>query len=125
MKGGFFMNGNLSCSALNCVHNMSGLCSANQIHVIGGNAYTSAETMCDTYAEKGIGNAFAHITNVNIGGQLKQVFTNRSIQMSPVIKCDAMICAYNEDRACSAPNVQIHGSDASTSEGTQCETFRK
>ncbi|MFL0268817.1 DUF1540 domain-containing protein [Candidatus Clostridium radicumherbarum] len=119
------MNGDLSCSALNCVHNMTGLCSANQIHVIGSSAYSSAETMCNTFAEKGIKNAFTHLTNMNIPGEVKQVFTNTSIEMSPVIKCDALNCTYNDNRACSASHVQVHGPDASSTEGTQCETFRK
>jgi len=47
------MSGQLSCSALSCVHNMSGLCSANTIHVLGSGAHTSNQTMCDTFAEKG------------------------------------------------------------------------
>jgi len=119
------MNGELSCSALSCVHNMSGLCSANQIHVLGGSAHSSAETMCNTFAEKGIKNAFTHLTNMNFGGEVKQLFTNSSIEMSPIIKCDALNCTYNDSRACSAPNIQVHGPDATSTEGTQCETFKK
>lgn len=119
------MNGELSCSAFNCVHNMSGLCSASQIHVLGNGAQSSAETMCSTFAEKGIKNAFANLTNMNIGGEVKQLFTNSSIEMSPIIKCDALNCKYNEGRACEASNIQVHGPDANSIEGTGCVTFKK
>lgn len=117
------MYGELSCSAINCVHNLSGLCSAINIHVIGSGAHSSAETMCNTFSEKGIRNAFTHLTNINIGGEIKQLFTNSSIEMSPIIKCDAFNCKYNENRDCTARNIQVHGPDANSTEGTQCVTF--
>lgn len=114
----------LSCSALNCVHNMTGLCSANIIHVLGSGAHTSRETMCNTFAEKGLRNAVTHLPNMNVAGEIKQLFTSESILMSPSIKCDAINCTYNRDRACHAENVQIYGPRAEASEGTQCETFK-
>lgn len=119
------MNGNLSCSAVNCVHNMSGLCSANNIHVMGSGAHTSSDTMCNTFAEKGLKNAITHVVNMNVAGEIKQLFTNKSIEMSPAIKCEARNCIYNDDRVCQADNVQIYGSRAEQSEGTECETFRQ
>lgn len=119
------MSGQLSCSAINCVHNMSGLCSANTIHVLGSGAFTSSQTMCNTFAEKGLKNAIANIGNMNIVGEIKQVFTKESIEMSPAIKCEAINCLYNSNRICSADHVQIQGLDANGSEGTDCETFRK
>jgi hypothetical protein len=102
---------------------MSGLCSANIIHVLGSGAHTSRETMCDTYAAKGFKNAVTHLPNMNVAGEIKQLFTNESIQMSPGIKCEAINCRYNEERVCHARNVQIYGPRAESSEGTQCETF--
>jgi len=115
----------LSCSATNCVHNMGSLCAANYIEVAGSNASSSAATECNTFAEKGLKNAVANMVNMNVGGEIKQVFTNGSIEMSPKIKCEAVTCTYNDNRLCAATNVQIHGPSASTSEGTQCETFVK
>lgn len=114
----------LSCSALDCVHNLSGLCSANKIHVLGAGAHSSTETMCDTFA-KGFKNAVTHVTNMNVAGEIKQLFTNSTIEMSPIIKCEAINCIYNEERVCRADNVMIYGPRADGSEGTQCETFRK
>lgn len=118
------MNGELSCSALNCVHNMSGLCSSNVIHVIGAGAHTSMETMCNTFAPKGLKNAITHLPNMNMVGEIKQIFTNNSIQMSPIIKCEAMNCIYNIDKKCNADNIQIYGPNAENTQGTQCETFK-
>ena len=115
----------LNCSALDCVHNLSGLCSANRIHVIGSGAHNSEQTMCDTFASKGFKNAVTHVVNSNVAGEIKQFFTNSSIEMSPIIKCEAINCVYNEERVCRADNVMIYGPRAESSEGTQCETFRK
>lgn len=117
------MNGELSCNAANCVHNVNGLCSANVIQVIGAGAHKSRETMCDTFAPKGLINAVTHLPNMNIAGEIKQVFTNEAIEMSPIIKCEAINCKYNENRRCEAKNIQIIGPRAGSSEGTQCETF--
>ena len=119
------MSVKLSCSATSCVHNMSSLCSANSIQVAGGNADSSAATECNTFAEKGLKNAVTNMVNMNVVGEFKQVFTNGSVEMSPKIKCEAVTCNYNANKVCSATNVQIHGPSASTSEGTQCETFIK
>jgi hypothetical protein len=117
------MAGDLSCSAGACVHNQGGLCTANQIHVGGIHAMTSAQTQCGTFAEKGFTNAVSHIGNMNIMGEIKQVFTNGTIQMSPYIKCDAVKCVYNGSGVCTASNVQISGINADNSEETKCSTF--
>jgi len=117
------MSVKLSCSAVNCVHNMSSLCAANYIEVSGASASSSVATECSTFAEKGLKNAVTNMVNMNVVGEVKQVFNNSSIEMSPKIKCEAETCNYNDNKICSATNVQIHGPSASTTEGTQCETF--
>ena len=43
--------------------------------------------------------------------------------MSPSIKCEAINCTHNVDQICGASNVAIHGPGATSSDGTQCETF--
>ena len=117
------MNEALSCSATNCVHNVSGLCSANTINVKGSEAHTSNSTMCETFAEKGLKNALANVANMNVVGEFKQIFNSSSIEMSPAIRCEAQNCLYNEDKICKANNVQIDGRSALTSSKTSCETF--
>lgn len=115
-------NGPLTCSAQSCIHNMSGLCSANVIHVNGAGAHTSEYTNCGTFAEKGLRNA-VHMLNMNVPGEVRQLFNSTSIQMSPKIKCDAVLCRYNNNRDCNANFVQIQGPGALTSANTECETF--
>lgn len=119
------MNNVLSCNALNCVHNTSGLCAANKINIDGMNASASSETSCETFAEKGIKNAFTNMANMNVPGEVMQLFNKNSISMSPEIGCEATSCIYNMDNVCSAENVQIIGSSANTSDCTKCETFKK
>lgn len=123
LKGVVNLSGKLTCSAMNCVHNMNGLCSANAIEVDGISAHSSSGTMCGTFVEKGLKNSFVNMTNMNVAGEIKQIFTNSKVVMSPKIKCYADHCKYNEQHLCNASNVIINGPDASTSEGTKCETF--
>lgn len=117
------MNGSVSCSASNCVHNISGLCSANKIEVEGKAAHSSSGTDCNTFAEKGIKNAFTNLTNMNISGEFKQLFSKDTIEMSPVISCTARPCKHNASGLCDAESVMIFGAGAVNTEGTQCETF--
>ena len=117
------MSTKLNCSAQNCVHNTSGLCTANTIQVAGSAAHTSSSTQCDTFAEKGFVNAVTNMTNMNIPGEIKQLFNRNSIELSPYVKCEATNCMHNVDRVCGASNIEVYGPGASDSQGTQCETF--
>ena len=117
------MSGSLGCSAINCVHNLGGLCSANTIHVIGMRASTSSETHCETFAERSLRNALTHVANMNIPGEIRQLFNRDAVHMSPKILCEAVDCVYNEARICSAGSIQINGPHAQTTEHTNCETF--
>ncbi|WP_315114377.1 DUF1540 domain-containing protein [Clostridium intestinale] len=114
----------LGCSAMDCVNNISGLCSANVILVTGHDASSSSGTQCGTFAEKSFKNAVTSVGNTNYVGELKQMFSNNSeILMSPEVKCEARKCAYNKRGECSADNLVIFGPEARSSYGTACETF--
>jgi len=115
----------LNCSADNCVYNMDGLCSANKINVQGINSKASSDTFCDTFQERGVKNAFKSLVNMNLGGELKQVFNNDEVKMNPKIGCTATSCVYNTERVCTASNVQIYGPGAEEKNYTSCETFRE
>lgn len=119
------MIGTLSCSATRCVNNMSGICSASNINVSGINAHSIEETQCETFAEKGLKNALTNVLNMNVLGEIKQVFNHDTIEMSPSIKCEATNCVHNEKDLCIADNIIINGIDALNSERTQCETFKE
>ncbi|MDP4145042.1 MAG: DUF1540 domain-containing protein [Bacillota bacterium] len=113
----------LMCSALSCVNNLNGFCSATVIHVYGESAGYSDETKCNTFAEKGIINAFSNLANMNIPGEIRQLFSGNTIEMSPIIKCDAVKCVYNKHEKCSAKNVEIIGDKLEKSKITKCDTF--
>ena len=115
------MNGTLSCTATNCVNNMSGICSARTINVLGSNAHSSAQTQCETFAEKGLKNSLTNVLNMNIVGEFKQVFNSKDIEMSPSIRCDATSCMHNENKLCVADNIVVTLDSAKT----QCETFKE
>jgi len=117
------MNGTLSCTATNCVNNISAICSARTIHVSGANAHSSEETQCENFAEKGLKNSLINVLNMNVVGEFKQVFNSDTIEMSPSIRCDAKNCIHNEKKLCVADNIVVYGKDALCNEKTECETF--
>ena len=119
------MNGTLSCTATNCVNNMSGICSASTINVSGSSAHSSEATQCETFAEKGLKNSLNNVLNMNVVGEFKQVFNNESIEMSPSIRCSAVNCMHNEKKLCLADNIMVNGMGALSSGKTQCETFKE
>lgn len=119
------MNGTLSCSATNCVNNISAICSARTIHISGKNAHSSEGTQCENFAEKGLKNSLINVLNMNVVGEFKQVFNSDSIEMSPRIRCEAINCKYNEKKLCLAQNILVYGKDALCSEKTECETFEE
>ena len=119
------MNGTLSCSATNCVNNISAICSARTIHISGKNAHSSEGTQCENFAEKGLKNSLINVLNMNVVGEFKQVFNSDSIEMSPRIRCEAINCKHNEKKLCLAENILVYGKDALCSEKTECETFEE
>lgn len=117
------MNGTLSCNAVDCVHNLVGLCSANRIEVNGMSALTSTSTQCMTFAKKGFVNALINVTNINIPGEIRQMVSNDGIHMYPIVDCNAVKCLYNKEKQCHADRVIISGTQAHDSKETYCETF--
>lgn len=113
----------LICSATNCVNNVEGLCSAINIHISGRNSDNSVGTACKTFALKGLANAISSITNTNVVGEIKQIFDNENIAMSPHINCEANKCRHNSGGMCCAIHVQVYGSGCDDSECTDCETY--
>ena len=117
------MDVRLTCNADNCVNNVNGLCSANTIKVKGMDSHSSSGTECETFAVRGVKNALSNLTNMNIPGEIRQLFTNNTIEMSPYVKCDADNCVHNSAGKCIAANIQITGPKANVSADTKCETF--
>ncbi|AYD39416.1 DUF1540 domain-containing protein [Clostridium fermenticellae] len=119
------METKLSCDVRNCVNNISGLCDAYMINIIGSNARENSSTECETFADKNILNmAKSRFINSNLDGEFKQIFTNESIEMSPKIKCEAKNCVHNANGDCSAANIQIHESRTKDGNLSQCQTFK-
>lgn len=119
------MSGKLSCSAANCVNNVNGLCSANTIEVDGPRAQTSSGTECNTFAQKGFKNAVMNLTNMNLPGEIRQIFSKDSVEMNPSIKCRAVNCIHNINEICNAKSVMIYGPGARSSDDTECQTFKE
>lgn len=113
----------LSCNAEACTNNVGGFCTAATIHIHGIDAHSTSGTQCNTFAQKSFRNAVASMLNTNYTGEIRQLFSDDNVAISPNIKCEAINCLYNHSKACTASNVQIYGPQASFDFGTQCETF--
>ena len=101
---------NLGCTVKTCVHNEDKLCCLKEIEVSGKGALNSDMTCCSSFAkEKGaVANVLHETPNRKTG-----------------IKCDVENCTYNSHHLCTAENVDISGSKASTCGQTECSTFRQ
>lgn len=119
------MKGTLSCTATDCVNNMSGICSAITIHVSGSNAHNSEATQCKTFAHRGLKNSVTNVLNMNVVGEIKQVFNHESIVMNPRIKCEATNCVHNAKKVCVAENIMIEEVGELDTLKTQCDTFKE
>lgn len=119
------MIGTLSCTATDCVNNMSAICTASNINILGTDAHGTEETQCGTFAEKGLKNSLTNLLNTNVVGEFIQVFHKDDIAMSPSIKCEATNCIHNEKDLCVADNILITGLEVVGPHNTQCETFKE
>ena len=119
------MSEKLKCSAESCYNNVNEFCVANTINVSGSSAHTTPETACDTFIQKTDAGATSHFTNRNLSDGFSQVFSGEIVETAPQIACEAENFTYNANRVCGAEYVEIHGPHATSSERTQCETFRE
>jgi hypothetical protein len=116
----------LMCSAVNCIYNISGLCSARNIHIgIKGISSKNEDTSCKNFLNKNFKNTVTSIINTNLIGEVKQVIDSENINMSPQINCDAKECIYNSGNMCSARHVQIYGLKCEDGQCTKCEVFTR
>ncbi|MDK2562734.1 DUF1540 domain-containing protein [Romboutsia sedimentorum] len=98
-------NGNLSCSATNCVHNNASSCYAGAISVAGTQATTTGSTTCASFEDR----SSSSMSNCGSEGC--------TCTKTGSIACQATKCSYNNSGSCKASSVQINAQNAS------CETF--
>lgn len=111
----------LMCSAVNCIYNITGLCSAKNIHIL-----TSRDsTCCEKFLNKNFKNTITSFMNTNLLGEVKQVIDQDEIILSPNITCEAVKCVYNSENKCYARHVQIYGLKCKEGQCTRCEVFMK
>lgn len=116
------LRNSLSCNAEKCVHNVSGLCSANNIRIDGA-IDAVGHTSCGTFAERNVKNAMVNMFNINLAGGVKEVLSNGTVEMYPNVICDSVVCKFNDNRICKANHILIRGKDAIDKSMTICETF--
>ncbi|MDE6314429.1 MAG: DUF1540 domain-containing protein [Lachnospiraceae bacterium] len=100
----------LVCSATSCTYNKDKLCAKGDILVAGSDAEKSNETKCDSFISAG-----------------RDCYCNSSASGKDriAVKCEAINCVFNENRACSAEHIGIAGQKAHSSSETECSSFQK
>lgn len=101
----------LDCNVTNCAHNKDNCCCKQEIQVDGASATEARCTCCksfDTKRDSSYSNAM-----------------ERSATKATDVACQAKNCMYNEDGYCEAGHIGIVGSSASSSDQTECGSFRK
>lgn len=100
----------LVCSAESCTYNKNRLCAKGDILVTGSDAETSSETNCDSFISAG-----------------RDCYCNSASEGKDkiAVKCEAINCTFNANRACSAEHIGIAGQQAHSSSETECSSFEK
>ncbi len=101
----------LTCHVTNCASNKNNYCCRPDIMVDGENAKKMADTCCNSFVQKGKGEA-SNSTHYD-----KE---NASLD----VKCDAVTCVHNKDMKCAATSICIDGQMACEKSETQCSTFK-
>lgn len=102
----------LKCGSFDCAYNSSGSCFAKNILIDGRCAQTTSETTCASYTPNG-----SNFSNMEFATDFMDSGASRA-NISPKITCNAMNCRFNNNKSCTAGNVQINPGVAS------CETFQ-
>lgn len=98
----------LNCCVGACAYNKNECCCLNSIKVGGDQAESSANTCCDSFAEK------------------SSSFTNDAMvpETHLDVTCKAEKCIYNTNGLCSSDHINISGISASANGDTLCATFQ-
>ena len=115
----------LICSAINCLNNIDGLCTARTIHIAAKDINSNNKAYCKTFSNRTLKKALVNMTNMNLLGEIRQVFNKNTIVMSPSVACEAYKCGYNFRGDCVSLNVQICGESCHSDQCTECETFNE
>lgn len=99
----------LDCNVVSCSYNENKLCKRDNITVGGMEAKKPSETVCESFYLRGTN------TMTNLDGKGPKEETN--------IACHAVTCVYNENKKCTAKQIQIAGVKAMSSGETECGTF--
>ena len=100
----------LDCNVVSCSYNENKLCKLDTIKVGGKEAKKPSETVCESFYPRGTNT----MTNMDGKGASKE--TN--------VACNAVTCMYNDNKKCTATNIQIAGVKAVSSGETECGTFQ-
>ncbi len=102
----------ISCDAYKCVHNCDGGCNLSSLKVDGQTHTKNCEcTSCENFEEKTCA--------------CKDACTCEYPCECTDVDCSAVNCIYNDERICTADNINVGNPDSEKSCETQCDSFIK
>lgn len=101
----------IHCNVINCSHNDSGLCYANQISINGKKSLTSTHTYCSSFLDELNHNNLTNNTNDD--------------NLCSVILCNVRTCSHNKGNLCLLNNISIASENlkANLYSETYCSSF--
>ena len=99
----------LDFNVTSCMHNSDDCCCKSKIEVEGSSAKECCETCCGSYDKRGS----SAMSN-----------SAREASKATEVECMAKNCIYNSEGCCDAGHIGITGAMASSSEQTECGSFK-
>jgi len=99
----------LTCECSLCMHHKDNCCCKPNVDVKGENATSKSDTFCNSFFAKGEG-SFNSVA-----------FSTENVDVN--VACNVVKCKHKSGNFCSAPNVGITNSTATTMKSTVCSTF--
>lgn len=119
----------VKCTVDQCTHYVPGdRCMAARISIYNEeespDAATSSQTQCKSFhPRKSLGDMVGALHNVNVGGASAALFMEGQ-QLTPEVECFVNQCRYwAEGNLCDAANIHVTGTNAATTQDTDCHTF--
>lgn len=104
---------NIKCDVVKCVFNTHGGCSRGEIEIEGNcNASDCSCTYCDSFSDK-------------MSEMKNSACSDGCPEKSAAVGCKVTSCIYNSNENCSAKDIHVGTSHASSCGETECETFKE
>lgn len=100
----------IDCSATTCSHNLSGVCYANCVDIVGSSADKDSDTACGSFLNR---LHYSELTNNILG-----------TGSCDCLKCMVATCQFNSNNLCTRDGIQVNGENVEYYTQTECSSFK-